>query len=413
MKIVIIGNGPAAVSAVEAIRTHQKIADSINVEILMFSNETAPAYAPMFLTKYVAGQLEEKQLYLRDNGFYDRLRIKSFFNEPVDRIDDKNKIIILQSGREVNYDKLLISTGTVAIKPPINGIDREGHVFVLNKLVDAKRLLTKIATSKQVVVVGAGAIGIEVATTLNALGLDITMIEMVDQVAPTLLDKEGARLVETSLLSRGIKLILGEEVSEIFCTHSSKGCILGGGTALESDLIILCIGVRPAMDVVKSTDVKTRQGIVVNEKMETQAPDIYAAGDVTESRNLYGEFSLNFTWYSAIEQGWIAGCNMIGTERHLTHSARLNVLKGLDFLCTAISQMPSSLEDYEELTNELGGQDKFEKIVLNKGCIIQYQGVNVSADKIGFMYQAIKTGRNLAKYKKQLFRTRFGAAYML
>ena len=167
------------------------------------------------------------------------------------------------------------------------------------------------------------------------------------------------------------------------------------------------------MDVVKSTDVKTRQGIVVNEKMETHVPDIYAAGDVTESRNLYGEYTLNFTWYSAIEQGWVAGCNMVGTERHLTHSTSLNVLKGLDFLCAAINQMPSSLEDNEVLTNDLGGQDKFEKVVLNKGRIIQYQGVKVSADKIGFMHQAIKTGRNLEKYKKQLFRTRFGAAYLL
>ena len=243
MKIVIVGNGPAAVSAVEAIRTYQNITNSTNVEILMFSNETTPAYAPMFLVKYVAEQLEERQLYLRDNDFYDLLRIKPFFDEPVDRIDDKNKTIILQSGGKVDYDKLLIATGAVAIKPPIRGIDREGYVFILNKLVDAKRLVTKIATSKHAVVVGAGAIGIEVATTLNTLGLDITMIEMLDQVAPTLLDKEGARLVETSLRSKGIKLILGEEVSEIFCTRSSEGCILGGGTALESDLIVVCVWV--------------------------------------------------------------------------------------------------------------------------------------------------------------------------
>lgn len=412
MKLGIVGNGPAAVSAVEAIRTHQKIASLNNIEILMFSNETTPAYAPMFLTEYMAGKLEERQLYLRDNGFYDRLRIKPFFGEPVDRVDDKNRKIILQSGGEVDFDRLLIATGAVAIKPPIKGIDM-GHVFVLSKLGDAKRLVKKIAASEKAVVVGAGTIGIEVGTILSAIGLNVTMVEMLDQVAPTLLDKEGAKFVETSLRSKGIKLILGEKVSEIFCNRSSKGCILEDGKALESDLVVVCMGVSPLMDVVKSTGVRTRKGIVVNEKMETNVPGIYAAGDVTESRNLYGEYSLNFTWYSAVEQGWVAGCNMIGAERRLTQSVCLNVLKGLDFVCAAISQMPPSLDDCEVLTNEIGGQGIFEKIVLSKGRIIQYQGVKVSVDKIGFMYQVIKTGRNIEKYKNQLFRAGFGAACML
>jgi len=411
MKLVIVGNGPAAVSAVEAIRTYQK-AGSNDAEILMFSNETTPAYAPMFLAKYAVGKLEDRQLYLRDNGFYDRLRVKTFFGEPVDWIDDKNKKVVLQSGGEVEFDRLLIATGAAAIKPPIRGIDM-GHVFVLSKLGEAKRLGAKIATSKKAVVVGAGAIGIEIATALNEIGLNVTMVEMLDQVAPTLLDKEGARFVEASLRSKGIELKLGEKISDIFCNRTSKGCVLGDGKALESELIVVCVGVSPVMDVVKSTSVKTRKGIIVNEKMETNVPGIFAAGDVAESKNLYGEYLLNFTWYSAIEQGWVAGCNMIGEERRLTHSVCVNVLKGLHFVAAAISQMPPSLDDCEVLTNEIQRQDIFEKIVLKNGQIIQYQGVNVSSDKIGFMHQAIKTGRNMEKYKNQLFSPTFGAACML
>jgi len=412
MRIVIVGNGPAAISAVEAIRAHQMMLGLNDIEIWMLSKETTPAYAPMFLTDYIMGKLEEKKLYLRGSNFYNQFRIKTLFGDPVDGIDDRNKRVILQSGREFNFDRLLIATGAVPIKPPIKGIDRE-HVFFLNKLSDAKQIAKKIAACKKATIIGAGAIGIEAATALNALGLDVSVVELLDHVVPAVLDKEGAHYVERNLRQKGIKLVLGDRVSEIFCRSSSKGCVLESGKIIESDLIIVCVGVRPSMDIVKSTDIKTSKGIIVNEKMETSVPDIYAAGDAVESPNLYGNYTLNFTWYSAVEQGWTAGCNIVGIKRQLTTSVCVNILKGLDFVAAAITQAPKSLNKCEVLTSKDEEKGIFEKIVLDKGHIVQYQGVNVPPSKIGFIHQAVKFGKSVEKFKDQLFKVDFNSAHTL
>lgn len=412
MKVVIVGNGPAAISAVRAIRIHQRLTKLNNVEILMISKEPTPAYAPMFLTDYIAGKIEEEKLYLCDSNFYSQFRVKTLFGDPVEQIDDKNKRVILRSGKEFSFDRLLIATGAVPIKPPIEGIDME-HVFFLNRLDDARQIAKRVTTCKKATIVGAGAIGIEVATVLNSLGLDVSVVELLDHIVPAVLDKKGAHYVERKLQQKGIKLILGNKVSEIFCNSSSKGCILESGQKIESDMIVVCVGVKPSLDIVKSTDIETRKGIIVNEKMETTVPDIYAAGDVCESPNLYGSYTLNFTWYSAVEQGWTAGCNIIGIKKQLKTSVIVNVLKGLEFVAAAINQLPENLNKCEALTSEIKEKEVFEKIVLNGGRIVQYQGVNVSPDKIGFMHQAIKFGKNVEKFKDKLFEADFGGAYTL
>jgi len=412
MKVVIVGNGPAAISAVRAIRIYQRLTKLNNVEILMISKEPTPAYAPMFLTDYIAGKIEEEKLYLCDSNFYSQFRVKTLFGDPVEQIDDKNKRVILRSGKEFSFDRLLIATGAVPIKPPIEGIDME-HVFFLNRLDDARQIAKSVTTCKKATIVGAGAIGIEVATMLNSLGLDVSVVELLDHIVPAVLDKKGAHYVERKLQQKGIKLILGNKVSEIFCNSSSKGCILESGQKIESDMIVVCVGVKPSLDIVKSTDIETRKGIIVNEKMETTVPDIYAAGDVCESPNLYGSYTLNFTWYSAVEQGWTAGCNIIGIKKQLKTSVIVNVLKGLEFVAAAINQLPENLNKCEALTSEIKEKEVFEKIVLNGGRIVQYQGVNVSPDKIGFMHQAIKFGKNVEKFKDKLFEADFGGAYTL
>ena len=412
MKVVIVGNGPAAISAVRAIRIYQRLTKLNNVEILMISKEPTPAYAPMFLTDYIAGKIEEEKLYLCDSNFYSQFRVKTLFGDPVEQIDDKNKRVILRSGKEFSFDRLLIATGAVPIKPPIEGIDME-HVFFLNRLDDARQIAKRVTTCKKATIVGAGAIGIEVATMLNSLGLDVSVVELLDHIVPAVLDKKGAHYVERKLQQKGIKLILGNKVSEIFCNSSSKGCILESGQKIESDMIVVCVGVKPSLDIVKSTDIETRKGIIVNEKMETTVPDIYAAGDVCESPNLYGSYTLNFTWYSAVEQGWTAGCNIIGIKKQLKTSVIVNVLKGLEFVAAAINQLPENLNKCEALTSEIKEKEVFEKIVLNGGRIVQYQGVNVSPDKIGFMHQAIKFGKNVEKFKDKLFEADFGGAYTL
>ena len=396
MKIVIIGNGPAALKVLEAIATYKAVSNAGEAKITIISYERTAPYSPMFLVDYLTGELGEGEILLRDDH---GLSPKRLLGERVVKVEDSRNKVVIESDQEIGYDKLLIASGASPLKPSIKGIDKEG-VHFFNRLEDVKRLSQQILSAENVIIIGAGAIGVEVAIAFNKIGRNVLIVELLDQILPQILDEDLAKHVERKLSSSGVRFMLGESVSEITGDNWATGIVVGD-KEISGDLILVAVGVKPNIDLLRSSDVRVNQGVLVNEKMQTNVPNIYAAGDVAESINPYGRYELVFSWYNAIDQGWTAGCNLIGIENTYTASPGLVVLKGLEPPVISIGRKYVE-NGYETLAHTNEEKGVHEKIFIKDNHIDCYQAIGI-VDRVGLMYGYIKERKDIGNIKDVLF----------
>jgi NAD(P)H-nitrite reductase large subunit len=395
MKIVIIGNGPAAVKALEAIAHYKDASKEDITSITIVSAELTAPYSPMFLADFLTGKLGEEEILLGDDHGLSPQRL---LGERVVKVEDSWNKIIMESGQEISYDKLLIASGASPLKASIKDIDKEG-VYFFNRLADAKRLSQQVPSAKNAIIIGAGAIGVEVAIAFSKIGINVLVVELLDQILPQILNEELAKHVEGKLVSSGVRFILGESVSQIIGGKRATG-IVARGKEVSADLFLVAVGVKPSIDFLGSSNVRVNQGILVNEKMQTNVPNIYAAGDVAESIDPYGGYELVFNWYNAVDQGWIAGCNLIGVENTYRGSPGLVALKGLETPVISIGRKYGE-NGYETLSFTDREKGIYEKLFIKNNLIDCYQAIGI-VDKVGLMYGYIKERKDIGSIKDVL-----------
>ncbi|MGD0915674.1 MAG: FAD-dependent oxidoreductase [Thermodesulfobacteriota bacterium] len=397
VEIVVIGNGPAAFKAFQTIAAYRAESSTDEMKITVVSQERTPAYSPMFLLGYLAGELREEEILLRDSH---GLFLKRLLGEKVIKVQDSKNRIILGSGKEIGYDRLLIASGASPLIPALKGINKKG-VYFFNRLEDVRKLSKQLPSTQNIIIIGAGAVGIEVAIALKKLGRNVLIIELLDQILPQVLDKELAEYFKKKLSSSGIKLLLGESVSEVTGNDKAMGIIVGN-KEIEGDLILVTTGVKPNVDFLEFSNVKVNTGILVNGKMQTSVPNIYAAGDVVESLDPYGGYELVFNWYNAIDQAVIAGNNLIGVENTYKTSPGLTVIKGADPPVISVGRKYGD-EGYEILsyTNTNKQRGFYEKIFVRNNRMDCYQAIGIS-DKISLIYSYIKGRKDVRRIKSML-----------
>jgi len=395
MKIVIVGNGAAAIKALEAIATYEAMSNADKGRITIVSVERTAPYSPMFLVGYLTRELGEEDILLGEKHGLSPLRL---LGKKVIRVEDRENKVVLKNGREIGYDRLLIASGASALKLPIKGIDKDG-VHFFNRLGDVKRLWQEVPSAKNIIIIGAGAIGVEAAIAFNRMGKNVLIVELLSQCLPQMLDEDLAKHLERKLSTLGIRFLLGESVSEITGDNQATGIIVGA-KKIAGDLVLVACGLSPNIDFLTLSDVRTNRGILVNERMQTNVPNIYAAGDVAESIDPYGGYELVFNWYNAIDQGWTAGCNLIGIESTYRASPGLAVLKGAESPVVSVGRKYGE-NGYETLscTNEEKGV--FEKIFIKNNRVDCYQAIGVS-DKVGLMYSYIKERKDVQQIRGML-----------
>ncbi len=319
---VIIGGGPAATNALETIR----IFDS-EARITLVSDE--PAYSRMALPYWLAGNIPPEQTHTGDRAHFETLRVETQFGARVSQINAGEQSLTLDDDRTLNYDKLLIATGSSPLAPPIPGTDLPG-VQPLWNLAHTQRLLddTDPIGKPRVVLVGAGFIGFIVLNAMFKRGWDLTVVERESQVLPRMLDGDAAGFVKNWLTSQGVAVHTGTTVQSITAGDGGQKVVhLQDGNQVAADIVIIATGIKPNTELVAGTGIETDEAILVNDQMETSVANIYAAGDVAQGPVLFSDRrAVHAIQPTAVDHGRVAGANMAGEVVHYPGSLLMNVV---------------------------------------------------------------------------------------
>ena len=283
-QLVLVGNGMAGVRAVEEIL---KISNE-EFQITIFGNEPHPNYNRILLSKVLQGDTDVKDITLNDWDWYEENGIQLYTGEEVVKVDPESKTVITDAGRVQPYDELILATGSLPFILPLPGADKEG-VTAFRDIKDTDIMLEASKTYKKAAVIGGGLLGLEAARGLLNLGMDVTVIHLAPYLMERQLDATAGRLLQKELEKQGMKFLLEKQTEEIYGETRVEGLKFKDGSTLEADLVVMAVGIKPNVQLGKDCGLPVNRGIVVNDYMETEVPNIYAVGECAEHRGIaYG-----------------------------------------------------------------------------------------------------------------------------
>ena len=337
MRVVIVGGGACGASAAARIR---RLDESAEIVVLEKTGETSIANCG--LPYYVSGVIDEREKILVSSPqkFKELFNIDvRIFSEVVD-INTELKSVKLASGEDISYDKLVLAQGASPFIPQFENMPVD-RIFAVRTLFDADKIKDYIKenNSKKAVVIGGGFIGIEMAENLVEMGIETTLVEMQKQIlAPV--DWEIAAFAQNEMRDRGVEIILGDGVEKF----QDDKIILSSSREIEFDIVIMAIGVRPELELAKKAGIEINRGIIVNEKMQTSNPDIYAGGDGVEVEDFISqENTLIPLAGPANRQGRIIADNIYGMDSSYKKSQGTSVLKVFDLTVAAVGNNEKQL----------------------------------------------------------------------
>ncbi|MEW6672550.1 MAG: FAD-dependent oxidoreductase [Thermodesulfobacteriota bacterium] len=325
---VIIGNGAAGISAAEALR-----AEDPQASITVVSDEPHAAYSKVLLHYYIDSQIPEKGLFIRSDQFYRELRIETVLGAKVEAIRPDEQRISLDDGTQIAFDTLLIATGSLPHVPPVDGLESAG-VSTMWTLADARGIRRVLKNSRAGIVIGGSFVGMQALDTLARRGVRVSVVDVAERIMPNILDRQGSEVLRSFLADRGVAFFLGVQSDRIRVSDGRKKKLaLTDGREISADICILAAGARPNIGFAANTPLRINRGVVVDEYLQSNYPNIFAAGDVAEVFDrLSGERRVFGLWSTAVAQGAIAGMNMAGKK--------VAYPGGIDINTTAVLGLP-------------------------------------------------------------------------
>lgn len=295
-RLVLVGNGMAGVRALEELL---KLAPE-EYDITVFGAEPYPNYNRIMLSPVLAGEKTIDEIILNDREWYENNGITLHTGDPIVEIDRVSRKVVAESGLEVSYDRLLLATGSNPFIIPVPGSDLPG-VIGFRDIADVDAMLAAAKTGKKAVVIGGGLLGLEAANGLQLNGMDVTVVHLMDILMERQLDKPAAEMLRKSLEGKGLKFLMEAQTAEVLGedhvtglrfaddVHGSASVAGGGspgatGSEIEADLVVMAVGIRPAMELAKKAGLYCERGVVVNDTMQTYDPRVYAVGECVQHR---------------------------------------------------------------------------------------------------------------------------------
>ena len=336
MRVIVIGGGAAGASCAARLRRLDE-----NAEIIILEKTNEISIANCGLPYYVSNVISSRNQILVSTPE----KFKNWFNIDVrlnsEVVEIKSKSVVLKSGEELGFDKLVLTPGASPVIPPFEGIDYN-KIFTVRTLEDADRIKNFVINnnSKKAAIIGGGFIGIEMAENFIEMGLQTSLIELAPQIlAPY--DEEIAIAAQNEMKAKGVELILSDGVKKF----DENTIILNSGRVVEFDIVVMAIGVKPEIELAKSAGLETRRGIVVNDRMETSNPDIYAAGDSIEVKDFVtDDYTLIPLAGPANRQGRIIADNIAGLNSVYKKSQGTSVIKVFDLTVAGVGNNEKQLK---------------------------------------------------------------------
>lgn len=281
--------------------------------IHLVSDANGPAFNPMLSPYYLKGKIPWHRCFPFGEDIYRKCDAICHWNSRVESLDAANKTVSLAGGGTLHYDRCLVATGARPVLPPIAGLKDVPGVFTLRTAAQTRILEKAIGSAKKVVVLGASLIGVKVAEILRQRNVGVVLIDVAEQILPHSAHPLAAAVLEKYFREKGMEVRLGCSIEGSQTDHDCVSCFLPDHVVERADWIAVCTGIRPNLDFIDPGQVSLDQAILVNERMETSAADLYAAGDVSQGPNfLTGKREWLGLWANGCYQGRTAGLNMAG-----------------------------------------------------------------------------------------------------
>ena len=406
MRFVIVGQGVAGVNAARGLAQVRSDHDEIHI----YTDEKHLYYPRPRLPAFLAGEIILDELILYPAEWYEKRGIQVYLGEAVAEVNPQSKHITLAGGRQVAYDRLLLSNGSRPNVPPIKGADKKG-VVTLRSVAYALDIQAVARTIEPAVVIGGGLLGLEAARAVSALGPKVTVVEFFERLLPRQLDLEGAQMLQREMERFGLTIVTGAATEEILGSAEARGIRLKDGREIPGELVIISAGIRPNTELAAAAGIQVNRGVVVDPAMRTSAADVWAAGDVAEFEGrIWGIVT------AATEQARVAAANMAAPagEAPATYVDIIpsNTLKVVGIDLTSIGLVNPEGEGYEEIRRKDESAGRYEKLVLKDGRIISAIILG-NKDKVRPITELITRGTDISPYKEALLEDQFDLKSLL
>jgi len=391
---LIIGCGSAALSAVKEIRRINREDD-----VSLVTMEDCPPYSPMSLPYLISGRIDASGIQMVPEDYFEEVGATWRRGRRVVSVDTGARKVFYDNAEADPYDTLLIATGSDALVPPLLG---EAGCLPFHTIDDYARIMKRLGRRRKVAILGAGLVGMELAAALHEKGHPVHLIDKEARILMRYFGEEAASRIARLFRERGI--ILDLDWGESVAAERRKGGIrvdFEHGQSIDTDTVIVCVGVAPRTSFLRANPIKVSRGIVVDQKMRTNVSGVFAAGDVAEAPDFFtGQEGLNPVLPSAVEQGRVAGRHMAGGGEAYEGWLPMNTFNFFGHKAISVGRF-APLEGDETITREDRNGREYMRIVFREGRMVGANFLNADVDA-GVVRGLIMKRVEVGKYKDLL-----------
>jgi len=402
MRLVVIGNGVAGVTTARLVAERDPSA-----EVTIYSEEPYPYYARPRLIELLAGRVAPEDMAFYPEEWYRKRGLCVVLGCRVVQLKPQSREVTLANGERIAYDQLVLATGARPWVPPIKGADAEG-VYTLRSMDDALALRDRAKEGKRAVILGGGLLGLDTAMALRVHGIGVTVVEIAPHLLPRQLDAQGAAVLQRAIEERGVDIITGDACEWIERQNGHLRLKLKSNRALEAGLVVISAGVQPRLELAQEAGLSCNKGLVVNERLLTSAPDVYAVGDVAEFNGRIWSIIP-----AALAQAQVAAAQICGERdilyKDIVPSTTLKVT-GIDL--TSVGEVNPQGDGFVEERRIDAAKGIYKKLVIRDGRVV---GAIVLGDRSGVraITQLIERKVNVSAYVGTLLDEGFNLASLV